>query len=72
MNQSSQYLIKFLEAHGFVFKLSKGSHHIFFNSFNNVTVIVSAHGTKILRNVLCLPFLNRQVLIKMNFKAHAS
>ncbi len=46
MNQSPQYLIKHLETNGFFLKRSKGSHHIFFNSISNITVIVPAHESK--------------------------
>lgn len=46
MNQSPQYLIKLLEKKGFLFKRSKGSHQIFYNSATNITVIVPVHGSK--------------------------
>jgi len=46
MNLSSKHLIKLLETHGFVFRRSKGSHHIFFNPTTNKTVIVPVHGNK--------------------------
>lgn len=46
MNQSPQYLIKLLEKNGFIFKRSKGSHKIFYNAANNLTVIVPVHGSK--------------------------
>ena len=32
MNQSPQHLIKLLEKNGFIFKRSKGSHQIFYNT----------------------------------------
>ena len=46
MNQSPQHLIKLLEKHGFIFKRSKGSHQIFYNPAENITVIVPVHGSK--------------------------
>ncbi|WP_462220265.1 type II toxin-antitoxin system HicA family toxin [Ferruginibacter sp.] len=46
MNQSPQHLIKLLEKKGFLFKRSKGSHQIFYNSATNITVIVPVHGSK--------------------------
>ncbi len=46
MNQSPLHLIKLLEKNGFLFKRSKGSHQIFYNSATNITVIVPVHGSK--------------------------
>ena len=46
MNQSPQHLIRLLEKNGFIFKRSKGSHQIFYNPANNLTVIVPVHGSK--------------------------
>jgi predicted RNA binding protein YcfA (HicA-like mRNA interferase family) len=46
MNQSPKYLIKLLEAHGFIFKRAKGSHQLYYNSHSNITVIVPVHGNK--------------------------
>lgn len=46
MNLSPKYLIKILEQHGFVFKRSKGSHELYYNSVTNKTVIVPVHGGK--------------------------
>lgn len=46
MNQSSKYLIKLLETRGFIFKRSKGSHEVYYNSKSNFTVIVPVHGGK--------------------------
>ena len=43
MNLSPKHLIKLLEAHGFYYKRAKGSHHIYYNSVSNVTVIVPVH-----------------------------
>ncbi len=47
MNQSPQHLIKLLETHGFLLKRSKGSHHIFYNSVSNITVVVPVHNKDI-------------------------
>ncbi|MBC7509816.1 MAG: type II toxin-antitoxin system HicA family toxin [Ferruginibacter sp.] len=38
--------MKLLEKNGFIFKRSKGSHHIFYNSATNITVIVAEHVSK--------------------------
>ncbi|EMS33562.1 hypothetical protein C943_04440 [Mariniradius saccharolyticus AK6] len=46
MNLSPKNLIKILEQHGFIFKRSKGSHHLYFNPITNKTVIVPVHGGK--------------------------
>jgi predicted RNA binding protein YcfA (HicA-like mRNA interferase family) len=46
MNQSPQHLIKLLEKNGFIFKRSKGSHQIFYNTSTRITVIVPVHGSK--------------------------
>lgn len=46
MNQSPKFLIKLLEQNGFIFKRSKGSHHVYFNPLNNKTAIVPVHGNK--------------------------
>ncbi len=47
MNQSPQHLMKLLETHGFLLKRSKGSHHIFYNSISNITVVVPVHNKDI-------------------------
>jgi predicted RNA binding protein YcfA (HicA-like mRNA interferase family) len=47
MNQSPLHLIKLLETHGFLLKRSKGSHHIFYNSISNITVVVPFHNKDI-------------------------
>ena len=49
MNLNPKLLIKFLEENGFIFKRSKGSHHLYYNPANNKTVIVPIHGNKDLR-----------------------
>lgn len=46
MNLSPKYLIKLLEQNGFIFKRSKGSHHLYYNSHTNITVVVPVHGNK--------------------------
>jgi predicted RNA binding protein YcfA (HicA-like mRNA interferase family) len=46
MNLSPKYLIKLLEQNGFIFKRSKGSHHLYYNSQTNITVTVPVHGNK--------------------------
>lgn len=46
MNRSPQHLIKLLEKNEFIFKRSKGSHQIFYNTATNITVIVPVLGSK--------------------------
>lgn len=49
MNLSPKYLIKLLEANGYLYKRSKGSHQLFYNPDTNTTVIVPFHGGKDLK-----------------------
>lgn len=49
MNLSSKYLIDLLQQNGFVFKRSKGSHRLYFNSQTNKTVVVPIHSNKDLK-----------------------
>lgn len=49
MNLSSKHLIKLLEIHGFIFKRAKGSHQLYFNPSNKLTIIVPVHGGKDLK-----------------------
>ncbi len=49
MNLSPDYLIRLLEEAGFVFKRSKGSHKVFYNSLSNKTIIVPYHNGKDLK-----------------------
>lgn len=44
MNFNPKHLIKLLEIHGFIFKRSKGSNHIYFNPISKITVIVPYHN----------------------------
>jgi predicted RNA binding protein YcfA (HicA-like mRNA interferase family) len=46
MNLTAKFLVKVLEKHGFVFKRSKGSHQVYYNSATGKTVIVPMHGSK--------------------------
>ncbi len=46
MNLSPKHLIKMLEQNGFVFKRTKGSYHLYYNSTSCKTVIVPLHGGK--------------------------
>jgi predicted RNA binding protein YcfA (HicA-like mRNA interferase family) len=46
MKLNSKFLIKILEQNGFFYKLTKGSHQLFFNPETNKTVIVPVHGGK--------------------------
>lgn len=49
MNLSPDYLIKILEENGFVFKRSKGSHQVYYNSITNKTIVVPFHNGKDLK-----------------------
>ena len=49
MNLSPDYLIKLLEENGFVFKRSKGSHQVYYNSISNKTIVVPFHDGKDLK-----------------------
>ena len=44
MNLTARFLIKLLEQHGFLFKRSKGSHQVYFNEKENITVVVPVHA----------------------------
>ena len=44
MNLSPKQLIKLLEANGFYYKRAKGSHHVYYNSIHNTTVVVPVHA----------------------------
>jgi predicted RNA binding protein YcfA (HicA-like mRNA interferase family) len=46
MNLTAKHLIQILEKKGFVFRRSKGSHHIYYHSASNKTVVVPVHGSK--------------------------
>ena len=46
MNQSSKFLIKLLEEHGYLFKRAKGSYQVYYNQETNSTIIVPVHGNK--------------------------
>lgn len=46
MNLNPKFLIKILEQNGFIFKRSRGSHHLYYNPQTNKTVIVPVHGGK--------------------------
>ena len=46
MNLSAKNLIKVLEKNGFIFKRSKGSHHIYYCSAKSKTIVVPVHGGK--------------------------
>lgn len=64
MNLSPKQLIKYLEENGFVFKRSKGSHHLYYNSINNKTVIVPIHGSKDLKKGTFLAIIKQAGLNK--------
>lgn len=67
MNQSPQYLIKFLESNGFHLKRSKGSHLIFFNPNSNITAIVPVHGNKDIKKGTLLAILKQAGIDKNVF-----
>lgn len=66
MNLSSKYLIKFLQENGFIFKRSKGSHHLYYNPITNKTVIVPVHGGKDLKKGTFLAVIKQAGLDKNN------
>ena len=59
MNLSAKYLIKLLEKNGFQFKRASGSHHIYFNTATNITVIVPVHGGRDLKKGTFLSILKQ-------------
>lgn len=59
MNLSPHYLIKLLLQNGFIFKRSKGSHHIYFNPVSNKTAVVPVHGNKDLKKGTFLAILKQ-------------
>lgn len=59
MNLSPKYLIKLLEQHGYIFKRSKGSHHLYFHPAFNKTVIVPFHAGKDLKKGTFLAILKQ-------------
>lgn len=46
MNLSPKHLIRILEKNGFVYKRTKGSHQVYYNTVTNKTAIVPVHGGK--------------------------
>ena len=67
MKQSPLYLIKLLEKNGFLFKRSKGSHQIFFNSTRNTIVIVPIHGNKDIKKGTLLAIIKQAGIDKNEF-----
>jgi predicted RNA binding protein YcfA (HicA-like mRNA interferase family) len=59
MNLSPKRLIKLLEQNGFVFKRTRGSHHLFHAPDKNITVIIPIHGKKDLRKGTFLAILKQ-------------
>lgn len=59
MNLSSKFLIQLLEQNQFVFKRSKGSHHLFYNNESKKTVTVPVHGGKDLKKGTFLAILKQ-------------
>jgi len=64
MNLSPKRLIDFLKDNGFVFKRSKGSHHLYHNPVTNKTVIVPVHGGKDMKKGTFLAILKQAGLDK--------
>lgn len=54
--------------YGFVFKRSKGSHHLYYNPVSEKTVIVPVHGNKDIPKGIFFQSLNKPVLIKVNYE----
>jgi predicted RNA binding protein YcfA (HicA-like mRNA interferase family) len=59
MNLSSNHLIKILQSKGFIFRRSRGSHHIYYNSTTNKTVSFPLHGNKDLKKGTLLAILKQ-------------
>jgi predicted RNA binding protein YcfA (HicA-like mRNA interferase family) len=59
MNLSPKKLIIVLENNGFIYKRSKGSHHLFYNPVSNKTVIVPVHSGKDLKKGTFLKILKQ-------------
>jgi predicted RNA binding protein YcfA (HicA-like mRNA interferase family) len=64
MNLSPYHLIKILENNGFIFKRSKGSHHIDNNSRSNKTLTVPLHGKRDLKKGTLLAILKQAGILK--------
>ncbi|MBL0293977.1 MAG: type II toxin-antitoxin system HicA family toxin [Saprospiraceae bacterium] len=64
MNLSPKYLIKILEQYGFIFKRSKGSHHLYYNPDTKKTTIVPLHGGKDMKKGTYLAVLKQAGLDK--------
>lgn len=67
MNLSAKYLIKILEANGFIFKRSNGSHQLFYQPTNNITVVVPVHGNKDLKKGTFLSILKQAGIDKKDW-----
>ena len=46
MSYSAKKIIKILKKNGFIFKRSKGSHQVYYNSELNKTIIIPLHANK--------------------------
>lgn len=66
MNLSPKHLIKILEQYGFLYKRSKGSHHLYHNPLTNKTIIVPVHGGKDLKKGTFLAILKQAGIDKSN------
>ena len=66
MNLSPARLIKVLEENGFMFKRSKGSHHLYYNPVTNKTIVVPVHGGKDLKKGTFFAILKQTGIDKAN------
>jgi len=57
MDKSPKYLIKLLEARGWILKRIRGSHHIYFHPEQKLTIPVPVHGNKDVKTGLFLSIL---------------
>ena len=64
MNLSPKYLIKILEAHGFFYKRTKGSHQLYFNAATNKTAVVPVHGGRDMKKGTFLGILKQAGIYK--------
>lgn len=66
MKLSPKHLIKILENNGFIYKRSKGSHQLFYNSGTNKTAIVPFHSGRDLKKGTFLAILKQAGIGKEN------
>ncbi len=66
MKLSPGYLIKLLEEHGFIYKRTSGSHHVYYNAISQKTIIVPVHGNRDLKKGTFLGIIKQAGIDKVN------